>query len=150
MSIPNDQPKKWREEEESRAIRVPIFLPRSLVEIRTIRERSTDSRFLRLQEVTGIYTNNFDAALNTKNGFPVFATLIEANFIHKKEDLFSAYKLTDEDKHEVLKMSKDPRIGQRVSQQSDSLKARERVHGYLRSCILLPWRFGLAENDLFS
>ncbi|GAQ88362.1 DNA replication licensing factor MCM2 component [Klebsormidium nitens] len=65
-------------------------------------------------EVTGIYTNNFDAALNTKNGFPVFATLIEANYIHKKEDLFSAYKLTDEDKAEVLKLSKDPRIGQRI------------------------------------
>jgi hypothetical protein len=77
--------------------------------------------------VTGIYTNNFDAALNTKNGFPVFATLIEANFIHKKEDLFSAYKLTDEDKHEVLKMSKDPRIGQRVSQHSDSWKGGGRA-----------------------
>jgi DNA replication licensing factor MCM2 len=30
-------------------------------------------------EVIGIYRNNFDAALNTKNGFPVFATIIEAN-----------------------------------------------------------------------
>ncbi len=27
--------------------------------------------------VTGIYRNSFDAALNTKNGFPVFATIIE-------------------------------------------------------------------------
>lgn len=37
-----------------------------------------------LQEVTGIYQNNFDSALNTKQGFPVFATLIEANYINKK------------------------------------------------------------------
>ena len=36
-------------------------------------------------EVTGIYRNNFDASLNHLHGFPVFATLIEANFISKKE-----------------------------------------------------------------
>ncbi|KAI3698591.1 hypothetical protein L2E82_42248 [Cichorium intybus] len=65
-------------------------------------------------EVTGIYTNNFDLSLNTKNGFPVFATIIEANHVTKKQDLFSAYKLTDEDKKEIEKLSKDPRIGERI------------------------------------
>ncbi|KAL2635726.1 hypothetical protein R1flu_007205 [Riccia fluitans] len=65
-------------------------------------------------EVTGIYTNNFDLALNTKNGFPVFATMIEANHISKKQDLFSAYKLTEEDKADIIALSKDPRIGQRI------------------------------------
>lgn len=66
------------------------------------------------QEVTGIYTNNFDLSLNTKNGFPVFATVIEANHVTKKQDLFSAYKLTQEDKEEIEKLAKDPRIGERV------------------------------------
>ena len=66
------------------------------------------------QEVTGIYTNNFDLSLNTKNGFPVFATVVEANYVAKKQDLFSAYKLTDEDKAEIEKLSKDPRIDERV------------------------------------
>ncbi|PWZ26529.1 DNA replication licensing factor MCM2 [Zea mays] len=65
-------------------------------------------------EVTGIYTNNFDLSLNTKNGFPVFATVVEANYVAKKQDLFSAYKLTDEDKAEIEKLSKDPRIGERI------------------------------------
>ncbi|KAJ0969281.1 hypothetical protein J5N97_022158 [Dioscorea zingiberensis] len=65
-------------------------------------------------EVTGIYTNNFDLSLNTKNGFPVFATVVEANYVTKKQDLFSAYKLTDEDKAEIEKLSKDPRIGERI------------------------------------
>ncbi|KAG2557542.1 hypothetical protein PVAP13_8NG240000 [Panicum virgatum] len=65
-------------------------------------------------EVTGIYTNNFDLSLNTKNGFPVFATVVEANYVAKKQDLFSAYKLTDEDKAEIEKLSKDPRIGERM------------------------------------
>uniref|UniRef100_A0A1D1ZG74 DNA replication licensing factor MCM2 n=1 Tax=Anthurium amnicola TaxID=1678845 RepID=A0A1D1ZG74_9ARAE len=65
-------------------------------------------------EVTGIYTNNFDLSLNTKNGFPVFATVVEANYVTKKQDLFSAYKLTDEDKSEIEKLAKDPRIGERI------------------------------------
>ncbi|KAL0336565.1 UNVERIFIED_CONTAM: DNA replication licensing factor MCM2 [Sesamum radiatum] len=65
-------------------------------------------------EVTGIYTNNFDLSLNTKNGFPVFATVIEANYVTKKHDLFSAYKLTQEDKEEIEKLAKDPRIGERI------------------------------------
>lgn len=65
-------------------------------------------------EVTGIYTNNFDLSLNTKNGFPVFSTVIEANYVTKKQDLFSAYKLTQEDKEEIDKLSKDPRIGERI------------------------------------
>ncbi|KAF6134041.1 hypothetical protein GIB67_038332 [Kingdonia uniflora] len=65
-------------------------------------------------EVTGIYTNNFDYSLNTKNGFPVFATVVEANYVTKKQDLFSAYKLTQEDKEEIEKLAKDPRIGERI------------------------------------
>lgn len=32
----------------------------------------------------------------------------------KKQDLFSAYKLTQEDKEELEKLAKDPRIGERV------------------------------------
>jgi DNA replication licensing factor MCM2 len=40
-------------------------------------------------EVTGVYKNSFDVSLNTKNGFPVFATLIDANHVAKKEDIYS-------------------------------------------------------------
>lgn len=35
-------------------------------------------------EVTGIYKNNYDGNLNAKNGFPVFATIIEANSIKEE------------------------------------------------------------------
>ncbi|URE30000.1 DNA replication licensing factor [Musa troglodytarum] len=65
-------------------------------------------------EVTGIYTNNSDLSLNTKNGFPVFATVVEANSVTEKQDLFSACKFTDEDKAEIEKLAKDPRIGERI------------------------------------
>ncbi|TIC30661.1 MCM-domain-containing protein [Wallemia mellicola] len=65
-------------------------------------------------EVTGVYRNNFDASLNTKNGFPVFSTIIEANYINKKEDEFAAFRLTEEDEREIRKLSRDDRIRKRI------------------------------------
>jgi len=37
-------------------------------------------------DISGIYSNNFDTSLNTKNGFPVFRTVIEANYIARRAD----------------------------------------------------------------
>jgi len=69
---------------------------------------------LTVQEVTGIYRNNFDASLNTKNGFPVFSTVLEANHINKKEDLFAAIRLTEEDEKMIRTMGRDDRIAKRI------------------------------------
>ncbi|KAI5479526.1 minichromosome maintenance protein 2 [Pseudohyphozyma bogoriensis] len=65
-------------------------------------------------EVTGIYRNNFDVSLNVKNGFPVFSTVLEANHINKKEDLFASFRLTQEDEAAIRALSRDERIGQRI------------------------------------
>ncbi|KAL7410303.1 MCM2/3/5 family-domain-containing protein [Mrakia frigida] len=65
-------------------------------------------------EVTGTYRNNFDASLNSKNGFPVFSTVLEANHINKKEDLFAAFRLTEEDEKEIRALSRDERISKRI------------------------------------
>ena len=67
-----------------------------------------------VQEVTGVYRNNFDASLNSKNGFPVFSTIIEANHVNKKEDLFAAFRLTEEDEKEMRNLARDPRIRKRI------------------------------------
>ena len=72
------------------------------------------SKLTSRQEVTGIYRNNFDASLNTKNGFPVFSTVLEANHINKKEDLFAAVRLTEEDEKMIRSMAKDERISKRI------------------------------------
>merc|ERR1712223_1899746 len=37
-------------------------------------------------ELTGVYTNNYDGSLNTAQGFPVFATVIMANHILRKDE----------------------------------------------------------------
>ncbi len=65
-------------------------------------------------EITGVYRNNFDASLNTKNGFPVFATVLEANHIAKRDDAFSAFRLTEEDERQIKALAKDERIGKRI------------------------------------
>ncbi|KAG6845873.1 MCM DNA helicase complex subunit [Tephrocybe sp. NHM501043] len=65
-------------------------------------------------EITGVYRNNFDASLNSKNGFPVFSTIIEANHINKKEDLFAAFRLTEEDEKEMRTLARDERIRKRI------------------------------------
>lgn len=65
-------------------------------------------------ELTGTYTNNYDGSLNTSNGFPVFATVIQANHISKKDDKLAAASLTDEDIRAIVQLSKDERIGERI------------------------------------
>merc|ERR1712226_904381 len=65
-------------------------------------------------ELTGVYTNNYDGSLNTNNGFPVFATVIMANHILRKDDSNATKNLTDDDVKAILTLSKDERIGERI------------------------------------
>ncbi|KYR02137.1 MCM family protein [Tieghemostelium lacteum] len=65
-------------------------------------------------EVTGIYKHNFDTKLNHQHGFPVFATMIEANYVNKKEDLLSSFILSEQDEKEIRKLARDENIGQKI------------------------------------
>lgn len=60
----------------------------------------------------GIYCSGYDTQLNAKNGFPVFSTHIEANYISKSTDAWNVYKLTDEDRQKITALAADPRIGE--------------------------------------
>ena len=65
-------------------------------------------------DVVGIYTQTYDAMLNIRQGFPVFATLVEANFIKKKSDDHAAALLSDEDRKEIKKLAGAPNIMARL------------------------------------
>ncbi|XP_068206069.1 DNA replication licensing factor mcm2 [Palaemon carinicauda] len=65
-------------------------------------------------EVTGVYTNNYDGSLNTNQGFPVFATVVMANHIAKKDNANAIKALTDEDLKAIVSLSKDERIAERI------------------------------------
>ncbi|GKU04041.1 unnamed protein product [Fusarium langsethiae] len=65
-------------------------------------------------EVTGIYRNNYDAQLNNRNGFPVFATILEANNVVKSHDQLAGFRMTEEDEHNIRKLSRDPNIVDKI------------------------------------
>lgn len=65
-------------------------------------------------ELTGVYTNNYDGSLNTSNGFPVFATIIMANHVLRKDDKVAARHLTDDDVRRIVALSKDEKLADRV------------------------------------
>lgn len=70
---------------------------------------------MRFQELTGIYHNNYDGSLNMANGFPVFATVILANHVARRDEGVAVAELTDEDVKAIAALSKDECIGERVS-----------------------------------
>lgn len=61
-----------------------------------------------------MYRNQFDISLNNQHGFPVFATVIEANYISKKEDLYASFNLTEDDIHQIRELARDDHIGQKI------------------------------------
>lgn len=65
-----------------------------------------------------MYHNNYDGSLNTANGFPVFATVIEANYISKRDDKLAVSSLTDDDHRSIIALSKDERIADRVGKET--------------------------------
>ncbi|KAK2500663.1 hypothetical protein MC885_013142 [Smutsia gigantea] len=65
-------------------------------------------------ELTGIYHNNYDGSLNTANGFPIFATVILANHVAKKDNKVAMGELTDEDVKMITSLSKDQQIGEKA------------------------------------
>jgi DNA replication licensing factor MCM2 len=65
-------------------------------------------------EVTGVYSNAYDSGLNSRQGFPVFSTVLEANFVRKRGDALASRSLTDEDKRQIEALARDPTVGERI------------------------------------
>jgi DNA replication licensing factor MCM2 len=95
-------------------------------------------------EVTGAYLNQFyDRALNNRNGFPVFSTVIRANYVQKREELFSNKMLTEDDKRALHKLSQDPRIGEKlISAIAPSIYG----HTHVKTAVALALFGGRAKN----
>ena len=64
-------------------------------------------------ELTGVYSNSYDSSLNTKNGFPIFATVIIANHhlyhYHNRRHCHRVVHRILFDKHEILHSTIFPR-----------------------------------------
>ena len=64
-------------------------------------------------QVTGIYKHAYDRSLNAQHGFPVFATLLVANYVQNDKQLTDT-RLTDDDVRAILRLAKEPTLPQRV------------------------------------
>lgn len=116
-------------------------------------------------EVTGVYTHSYDAGLNKKQGFPVFATVIYANHICKIADKLSSFSLTEEDRKQIAALSKEPDLHQKIINsiapsiyghediklavalalfggQSKDIKGKHRVRGDINGKLVLVFFFG--------
>ena len=116
-----------------------------------------------LIEVTGVYRNNFSYQLNSKNGFPVFSTLIEANFVRGgttnlfswRIDSLSASSefqqnlfvkedvVSEEDERAIRKLSEDPLIATRIIR---SIAPSIFGHHDMKTAITLALFGGQAKN----
>ena len=81
-------------------------------------------------ELTGIYSNSYDSSLNTKNGFPIFATVFKplvrqfcnlmvvqviiANHVVRNDEKAATDAMTEDDIKAINALSKDERIGERI------------------------------------
>ena len=65
-------------------------------------------------EITGIYRNSYDAQLNNRNGFPVFATILEANYVVKSHDQLAGFRLTEDDERQIRALSRDPQLVDKI------------------------------------
>ncbi|KAJ2953647.1 hypothetical protein O0L34_g1258 [Tuta absoluta] len=94
-------------------------------------------------DLTGIYTNNYDGSLNTEQGFPVFATVIMANYIVVKDCKHIVESLTDDDVAQIVKLSKEPRVGERIVQ---SIAPSIYGHDYIKRGLALALFGGEPKN----
>ncbi|ORY56333.1 MCM2/3/5 family protein [Pseudomassariella vexata] len=94
-------------------------------------------------EITGIYQNNYDAQLNNRNGFPVFATILEANNVVKAHDQLAGFRLTDEDEQAIRKLSRDPQIIDKVV---NSIAPSIYGHNDIKTAVALSLFGGVAKT----
>ncbi len=94
-------------------------------------------------EVTGIYQNNYDAQLNNRNGFPVFATILEANNIVKSHDQLAGFRMTEDDEHRIRQLSKDPHI---VDKLINSIAPSIYGHTDIKTAVALSLFGGVAKT----
>ena len=94
-------------------------------------------------EVTGIYRNNYDAQLNNRNGFPVFATILEANHVVQAHDQMAGFSLTEEDEREIRALSRDPQIVDKII---DSIAPSIYGHKDIKTAVALSLFGGVSKE----
>lgn len=91
-------------------------------------------------EVTGIYKHLMEVR---RQGFPVFSTVIEANYIYRSGDQSSTLSITDEEKHKIMELSRDPNLDKRII---ESIAPSIYGHEDIKSAIAMALFGGVRKN----
>jgi DNA replication licensing factor MCM2 len=67
-------------------------------------------------EVIGVYKNSFDAVLNSKQGFPVFTTILVANNVTSRSATGESYRLPQDERDKIVKLANHERIKKKLVQ----------------------------------
>lgn len=94
-------------------------------------------------EVTGIYRNNYDVQLNQKNGFPVFATVLEANNVVKSHDELAGFRLTEEDEKAIRTLARDEKVVDKII---DSMAPSIYGHRDIKTAVACSLFSGVPKN----
>lgn len=94
-------------------------------------------------EVTGIYRNNYDVQLNQKNGFPVFATVLEANNVVKSHDELAGFRLTEEDEKAIRTLARDEKVVDKII---DSMAPSIYGHRDIKTAVACSLFSGVSKN----
>lgn len=79
-------------------------------------------------EVTGIYRNHFDPLLNSRQGFPVFTTVLQANNVIRHSTELGTFRLPDDERQRIVELSQHPRIKRKLIQSiAPSICGREDI-----------------------
>jgi len=96
--------------------------------------------------VTGTYKTQLDRSINIQAGFPVFQTLIEANYIESRENAFGSDTITEEDEQRIIEMSKRANLSQLIT---NSIAPSIYGHDYIKLAIAFAM-FGGQEKKSTS
>jgi DNA replication licensing factor MCM2 len=94
-------------------------------------------------EVTGIYMHTQTQLSRKSNGFPVFSTIIEANYVQKRSGGSNA-QWSEEDKRRILQLAKDPHIGERIIR---SIAPSIYGHRHVKTAVALALFGGVAKQS---
>ena len=94
-------------------------------------------------EITGIYTNRYDYALNLKHGFPIFATIIEANYVKRVSEIES-FELLESEKAAIRHWASKPNIGELII---ESIAPSIYGHHHIKTALALAM-FGGEGKDI--
>jgi DNA replication licensing factor MCM2 len=93
-------------------------------------------------EIVGIYTNKFDWLMNVKHGFPVFSTIIEANYVRRISEM-ELTDLSQQDKDEILRISKKSNLKRIII---NSIAPSIYGHHHIKTALSLSMFGGQAKN----